>query len=217
VLSPSLDEVARRTGACRLEVFGAFHADGTEGCAPGTMILLSPAEPGFWAYLQTQPEFCDSASDPLDRWSARVIGALASDLGGEAHFPFTGPPYAPFIAWALRTGRASRSPVGMLVHDRAGLLISLRGAILLPSILELPTTPAHSPCETCAQPCLTACPVGALGPQPYDVPACHDFLDSANGKDCLTQGCQVRRACPVSQRHPRDPAQSAHHMRYFHP
>lgn len=197
-----------------LDVFGAFHATEEDGCPPGTMVLLSPLEPGFWAHLQAQPEF--AGPNPLDRWSERVIGALADRLGGTAHYPFGGPPYAPFISWAKRTGRAWPSPVGMLVHDTAGMMISIRGAILLPEALALPTPPARSPCETCAQPCLTACPVGALGQRPYDVPACHAYLDSPEGADCMSGGCRVRRACPVSQRHGRDPAQTAHHMRHFH-
>jgi epoxyqueuosine reductase len=197
-----------------LDIFGAFHATPEDGCASGTMVLLSPLEPGFWAHFQNQPEF--SGPDPVDRWSTRVIGALASTLGGTAYFPFGGPPYAPFIRWATRTGRAWPSPVGMLVHDTAGMMISIRGAVLLPGQLDLPALLASSPCADCAQPCLTACPVGALGPQPYDVPACHAHLDSPEGTDCLTGGCLVRRACPISQRFGRDPAQTAHHMRHFH-
>lgn len=199
-----------------LDIFGAFHATDADGCAPGTMVLLSPLEPGFWAHVTAEPEFSDGQPDPVDRWSSRVIGALADTLGGTALFPFGGPPYAPFISWATRTGRAWPSPVGMLVHDTAGLMISIRGAVLLPALLNLPPTPPVSPCTGCAQPCLTACPVGALGPRPYDVPACHAHLDSPEGGDCLAGGCQVRRACPVSQRFARDPAQTAHHMRHFH-
>jgi ferredoxin len=197
-----------------LDIFGAFHATPDDGCAPGTMVLLSPLEPGFWAHLRSQPEF--SGPDPIDRWSTRVVGGLADTLGGSAFYPFGGPPYAPFIRWAERTGRAWPSPVGMLVHDRAGMMISLRGAVLLPELLDLPQPPASSPCTGCARPCLTACPVGALGPQPYDVPACHAHLDGPEGTDCLTGGCLVRRACPISQRFGRDPAQTAHHMRHFH-
>ncbi|MGI3183789.1 ferredoxin [Nioella aestuarii] len=197
-----------------LDIFGAFHATPEDGCAPGTMVLLSPLEPGFWAHFQNQPEFHDP--DPIDRWSTRVIGALADNLGGTAYFPFGGPPYAPFIRWAERTGRAWRSPVGMLVHDTAGMMISIRGAILLPELLNLPPTASEGPCSGCEQPCLTACPVGALGERPYDVPACHDHLNSVQGSDCLTGGCLVRRVCPVSQGFGRDPDQTAHHMRHFH-
>jgi ferredoxin len=199
-----------------LDIFGAFHATEDDGCTPGTMVLLSPLEPGFWAHVTAEPEFLDGAPDGLDRWSTRTITTLATHTGGTPHFPFGGPPYAPFIRWAERTGRAWPSPVGMLVHETAGMMISIRGAILLPDRLDLPPPPPDSPCTTCAQPCLTACPVGALGPRPYDVPACHAHLDRAEGAECLTGGCLVRRACPVSQRFGRNPAQTAHHMRYFH-
>ena len=197
-----------------LDIFGAFHATEGDGCPAGTMVLLSPLEPGFWAHLGNQPEW--HGPDPIDRWSSRVITELADSLGGTPHFPFGGPPYAPFIRWATRTGRAWPSPVGMLVHDTAGMMISIRGAVWLPGLLDLPEPPAQSPCTGCARPCLTACPVGALGPQPYDVPACHAHLDSPEGTDCLIGGCRVRHACPVSQSFGRDPAQTAHHMRHFH-
>ena len=141
---------------------------------------------------------------------ARLINA-----GGRALFPFGGPPYLPFIAWATRTGRAWPSPVGMLVHDRAGLMISIRGAIALPHSIDLPAT-GPRPCETCAAPCRSACPVDALGPDGYDVVACHAYLDTDPGRDCMELGCKARRACPLSAASERVPAQSAYHMRQFH-
>jgi epoxyqueuosine reductase QueG len=96
-------------------------------------------------------------------------------------------------------------------------MVSFRGALALRERLELPSPPPGPPCETCTdQPCLTACPVGALGGDGYDTTACHDFLDSSAGADCLSAGCRVRRACPASKQYGRLPDQSAHHMRYFH-
>ena len=62
--------------------------------------------------------------------------------------------------------------------------------------------------------CTTACPVDALKPDAYDVPACKADLDRP-GNDCRARGCAVRRACPVSQAHARAEAQSAFHMGYF--
>lgn len=200
-----------------LFVSGAFHPgpdDGLDGY--GTLILLSPYESGFWAHVTTAPEFGDEAPDPLDRWSRRVIGALACDLGGKARFPFGGPPYQPFFRWALRSGRAWASPVHLLVHDRMGLWASYRGAIALRERLPLDPVPARSPCDGCARPCLTACPAGALSGAGYDVPACHRFLDGASGKDCLSLGCVTRRACPVSTGYGRLARQSEWHMRQFH-
>ncbi len=179
--------------------------------------MLGPEEPGFWAHLTAEREWADGQPDPIDRWSSRIIGDLSLSLGGQALFPFGGPPYHPFYAWALRTGRAWSSPVTLLVHETAGLMVSYRGAIALRERLDLPSASPQRPCDTCdGKPCLDACPVGALTENGYDVPACHGFLDTAGGADCLSSGCALRRACPVSHAYGRLPEQSAYHMRLFH-
>lgn len=209
-----LDAVAAAAAAHHLAVFGGFHPDPEEGLGQ-TVLMLGPAEPGFWSHATAQAEFADGAADPLDRWSSRTIAALAARFGGAAHFPFGGPPHRPFYAWALRTGRAWAAPVGFLVHDAAGLLVSYRGAIALPDRLALPPAPP-CPCDGCARPCLRACPPGALTATGYDVPACHAFLDTPDGAACMTGGCRVRTSCPVSRSYARLPEQSAYHMRLFH-
>lgn len=202
-----------------LAVFGGFHP-GPDDRVPhdaGTLLLLGPKEPGFWPHVSAEPEFADQRPDPLDRWSRRIIGQLACDLGAKALFPFGGPPWHPFIAWAKRTDRAWQSPVALLVHDQAGLMVSYRGALALKDRIALPDPPAAAPCETCPQPCRSACPVDALQEGRYDTDACHAFLDTPDGAECLTQGCRARRACPVSRAYGRNPAQSAFHMAVFHP
>jgi epoxyqueuosine reductase len=214
----TLDTIAAAARPHRLGVFGALHLTAEDGLRPDlrTLVLLGPEEPGFWPHLTQQPEWQDSGPDPVDRWSRRVIGGLACDLGGKACFPFGGPPYHPFYRWALRSGRAWASPVTLLVHDRAGLMVSYRGAIALRDRLGLPP-PARSPCESCRdRPCLTACPVGALTGAGYDLAACHHFLDLPEGQECLSGGCAVRRACPLSRAYGRVGEQSAYHMRLFH-
>lgn len=187
------------------------------------ILLLAPQGADFWRIFTGAPEYHDGAPDPMDRWSHRVITALAASWGGDAHFPFGGPPYAPFHKWALASGQAWSSPVGMLVHARMGLMLSFRGAIALPLNAALPpeacatVTPTIPPCADCAAPCTTACPVDALGPQGYDVAACHAFLDTKQGANCLNGGCLARCACPLSQSCGRLSKQSAWHMRQFHP
>lgn len=199
-----------------LDVLGLCHTLPSDELGSGTIVLLGPAEPGFWAHATATPEFKDGSPDPLDRWSHRVISTLAHASGGKALFPF-GTPARPFISWALRSGRTWTSPVGLLVHDSAGLLVSFRGAILLDERLPLPP-PTARPCETCeTKPCLNTCPVGALTDQGYDIPACRSYLDGPDEAACKATGCAVRRSCPVSQTYPRDPAQSAFHMASFHP
>jgi len=196
--------------AVHLELLGAA----PEGDA--TILLLGPREPGFWQAFCASPEYTDGAPDPLDRWSKRVVGALATHWEGDALFPSDGPPYPPFIAWALASGRVWQSPVGLLVHDRQGLWLSFRGAVRLPRLLDLGS--GANPCTNCTeQPCRIACPVDALTADSYDVDACRGYLDTAAGEDCRTRGCAARRACPVGQAYGRNERQSRFHMRAFHP
>lgn len=199
-----------------LEILGSFCPDPADGLPDwvASVVLLGPSEPGFWPHLTQQPEWQDGQPDPLDRWSRRVIGTLACDLSGKAWFPFGGPPYHPFFRWALRTGRVWESPVRLLVHQTQGLMVSFRGALGLRSVIDLP--PGVAPCTNCAAPCRSACPAGALTEAGYDLPVCHRFLDQPEGQPCLTAGCVVRRACPVSQGYARLPEQSAYHMGRFH-
>lgn len=178
-----------------------------------TLLLLGPDEPNFWPAFQASEEY-HLPQDPLDSWSKRVIGTLAKRLSGRAIFPSDGPPYPPFFRWALATGRSHSSPVNLLVHDHAGLMVSFRGVLALPMRLDLPPNPA-SPCQSCAtRPCVGRCPVGALTPAGYDVARCKTYLRTKEGQDCM-QGCAVRRACPQSQSFGRLPEQSAFHMAAF--
>jgi epoxyqueuosine reductase len=200
-----------------LEVLGGFAVDEGEAGFPAgtrTLLMIGPKEPGFWPHIQTQPEWGEA--NPVDRWSRRVIGRVACDLGAKALFPFGGPPYQPFYSWALRTGRVWDSPVKLLVHATQGLMVSFRGALALPQVIALPT-PAVQPCAACAKPCLTACPATALTAAGYDVPRCHAHLDQPAGADCMIGGCLVRSTCPVGAGYARMTSQSAYHMRQFHP
>ena len=200
-----------------LAVMGAFHK-GAAALPEGveTLVMLGPREPGFWASFTQSPEYCDGLPDPMDRWSRRVIDRLADSLGARAFFPFAATPPHPFYTWAKATGRAWSSPVQFLVHDVAGLWLSYRGALGFANRLDLPPTPAQSPCTDCAQPCIAACPVDALTQTGYDLATCHAYLDKLAGQDCMTGGCAVRAACPISRSYGRSPAQSAFHMRHFH-
>ncbi|MEO0829032.1 MAG: ferredoxin [Pseudomonadota bacterium] len=216
-MSLALRDVARLAAEWQLEILGGFYPEPEDPLPKGTqtVLLLGPAQPGFWRKVSGSPEFADGAPDPLDRWSTRALGELAESCASSAVFPFGGPPWLPFIGWSERTGRVWSSPAGLLVHATQGLWVSFRGGLAFKERLELPA-PLPCPCDTCAdKPCLSACPVSALTPSGYDVSACHAGLD--DGLDCMTKGCAARAACPISQSHPRALDQSAFHMRAFHP
>lgn len=215
--SLTYDRLSAEANARHLRVLGGFHptpSDNVPGDA-ATVLLLGPDEPRFWPHVTDSPEFRDGQADPVDRWSRRVIEDWAASCGARALFPFGGAPFLPFYSWALRTGRVHASPVQLLVHDEAGLFVSFRGALALVTRIALPTPPPN-PCATCvAQPCRTACPPQALTAQGYDVPSCKAYLDTPPGVDCMSGGCLVRQACPVSQRFGRLKEQSAYHMQNF--
>ena len=207
-----LQDIENEVEKQHLSILGGVTEDCPEGI--GTLLLLGPREPGFWGVFTASEEYRDGRADPLDRWSTRAIGDLAKTLNAKPFFPFGGPPWEPFLQWALNSGRAHVSPVGLLVHDEAGLMVSFRGALGLAERLELPEAPPN-PCDHCEKrPCLTACPVDALRPDGYDVAACKTDLDRQEN-DCMSKGCAVRRVCPVSIGYGRLEEQSAFHMRAF--
>lgn len=178
----------------------------------GILHLIGPNEPNFWPIFTQSTEYADGAPDPLDRWSRRVLGDIATASGGKPVFPFGKPPYLPFYTWALRSGRFWASPIGFLVHDTAGLFVSLRGAIVLPGRVR--ASSGKNPCDSCPdQPCRSACPVEAFR-KGYDVAACKEHIASTAGADCMSDGCRARRICPIGQGN-RLPDQAAFHMQAF--
>lgn len=211
-------EISEKAGQHQLEVYGGFHPD-KQDKVPGdtkTLIMLGPKEPGFWTYIIKQDEFKDGLPNPLDRWSKRVIDTIGEETKGEPAYPFGGPPYHPFMTWALKTGRSWHSPIKFLVHDTSGLLVSYRGVLGYSEFFHLPPPPPQSPCVTCIdKPCITACPVDVLTPEIYDADGCRKYIGSSEGHECLRLGCNVRRICPISATYQRDIRQSEFHQIAF--
>ena len=195
-----------------LRVLGICRGGPADGLGrDATVVLLGPDEPDFWGIFTASAEAQDGAPDPLDRWSRRVIDALAAGCGGAAIYPFGGPPYLPFQTFATRSGQAWPSPIRFLVHADMGLWVSFRGALVIDG--AVPSVAARQPCDTCAAPCTTACPVDAFATG-YDVAACKAHINGPDGTDCISLGCRARRACPVGAGL-RLPAQAAFHMEAF--
>lgn len=197
-----------------LTIVGGFHPREDEWFTGyQTALMIGPDEPDFWHHFTQQPEYADGLPNGMDRYSKRVLGQIAEDVGGKVYFPSDCPPYPPFIQWALKSN-CFQSPVGLLVHGKAGLFTSFRGVLALREDYDLPA-PLDSPCNTCTeQPCKTACPIEALTPSGYDVAACKAYIGSEAGRACLS-GCKVRLSCPVSQKFGRVEAQSEFHMKAF--
>lgn len=218
----SFDQIADRVAARGLGVTGWLHPTADDGAPDGTktLLLLGYDGPAMWQAFKTSPEWRDGARHGLDRWSTRIIGALAAELGGTALFPFGGPPYQPFIRWTYAGEPIHQSVLGMSIHPDRGLWSGWRGAIALAHRLELPPVikgvhPCH-PCPADApMPCRAACPVGAFSDDGYDVDACRAHLNTDAGAPCRSGGCLARRACPVGADFAQSAEQAAFHLDAF--
>lgn len=224
LLMKDLAAISRLVAGTGLVLRGAFHPEPADrvpalhdGRPAATLVLLGSVGGSLWPRFAVSEERRDGKPDPLDRWSRRVIGGLARDLGATALYPFGGPPFRPFVAWAKRAEGLRESPLGMLIHPDHGLWHAYRGALVLPDPLALPPRLDRPfPCEACPdKPCLRTCPVQAFGSAGYDVAACSGFLASGQGGSCREAGCLARRACPVGRHLCYPPEQAEFHMTAF--
>lgn len=214
----TLEHVAAMAAAAGLALTGWLRPGAEDGAPKGTtaILLLGYGGPALWSAFRAAPEAGDGAAHPLDRWSRRVIGAMADELGAEALFPFGGPPYQPFIRWSYAAEPIHQSRLGMSVHEEKGLWCGWRGALAIFAPIDLPPVArgAH-PCEGCAAPCLPACPVSAFTESGYDAAACRAHLRAPEGAACRDGGCLARRACPVGRRFAQSAEQAAFHLNAF--
>ena len=164
------------------------------------LALVGNVGSSYWPYFSTSSEFTDGAPDPLDRWSRRVAGAVAAELGLRPIYPFDGPPYYPFQQWARRAEALEQSPIGVMMHPEIGLWHSYRFALAGSNLRgsDAPVT-APSPCDSCRdRPCLHTCPVDAFDGDGYAVDRCARYLEATPAAQCHQQGCLARHACPVA-------------------
>jgi hypothetical protein len=206
---------------------GGFHPEPGDSVPPldggrrtRSLVMIGNRGPDLWRAFAASPEFGtlpDSLPGPLNAWSARVIGDLASEWGARALFPFGGPPHLPFVAWAKRAEPVAESVLGILIHPDYGLWHAYRGALAFAGEIALPPRAGRPrPCDDCAdKPCLSACPVGAFSTAGYDVGSCAEHLAAPAGADCMAEACRARRACPVGREYLYQPDQAQFHMDHF--
>lgn len=222
-MMPEYEQLGRRAEAVGLALRGAFHPapgelTGAGGSrAVGTVALLGFTGSVQWPIFSAAREAADGLAHPLDRWSRRIIDALAAEFGAAAVYPSGTTPTLPFQRLAVHSETVHPSPLGLLIHPRFGLWHAYRGALLFAERIELPPRPASlSPCAACSgEPCRSGCPVGAFDNGSLDVQACTTHVESSAGADCRTLGCRARRACPIGREFAYVGEQARFHLEAF--
>jgi len=199
-------------------------AKGEESFAGRAAILIGNTGHRMWPYILKSPEYSDGQSDPMNRWTRRVVSKLTQHVDGDARYPFN-IPYWPFQRIALATGNMHSSPLGILIHPEYGLWHAFRAVIIVSpnsglsaDIEEMihQTQKVIHPCDTCAEkPCLNTCPVSAFDGVSLDREACFKYLDDGREPDCMNVGCAARNACPVGQDYKYENTQVRFHMRSY--
>jgi epoxyqueuosine reductase QueG len=179
------------------------------GC--GTIVVLGSGGSGFWQKMVAAGGDVGPPRPrhhPIERRTREIAAgviALLAERGIPAHavFPDDRNPIN-FVQLAECAGLGTVSPViGLLLHPVYGPWVSLRAAILVRGTpfgargqREVPAS--FQPCATCPRPCVQACPVSAYdGSGSFDAKACAHHRERGGSSD----GCAVRRACPVGISH----------------
>ena len=198
--------------------------DMKDGSAARTLLLVGNVGGAMWPAFARSGALADPHPDRMDRWTRRVIDAIATDCGATPLYPFSGPPYHPFQRWAARAEPVHVSPLRIFIHPTFGLWHAYRAALIFGERLDLSRiagpdaakSSADNPCVTCdGRPCLSACPVGAFQEAGFDDLACARHVDGPDGTECRDHGCLARRACPVGREYSYSPPQMAFHMEAF--
>ncbi len=145
------EEIDNSLSGFGLKVLGVVHLE-------HTLVLIGNVGRSI-SYLFEQKKFASIENDPLDNWSREVLEPVAKEFNARAIYPFEGPPFHPFISWAISCGEVYQSPLKIMIHPKYGLWHGYRGAIVFDGDVEIKKEVSQgSPCDSCAiKPCLKAC------------------------------------------------------------
>ena len=132
-----------------------------------TLMLLGSGGGGLWRALQAAERI--GTKDPIDTWCGEAIDAFRADalagVDSELLWPQQGGAAIPVVRLGEAAGWSHRSRMGIGINERHGLWFAYRGALLIDAEWpEQVEKASANPCDSCeSTPCITVCPVGAVG------------------------------------------------------
>jgi hypothetical protein len=217
-----LVDLRRRAAQAGLNLFGVVDAERFDHCQPaerrlqrlhggcGTALVLGSGGREFWTQFQAGAA---DPQQPIRDYSGSCLRELRALLASES---LDARIVMPGIDRSVRfqqlgeaAGFGTISPViGVLLHPDFGPWVSLHGALLVEGKPFGPVDDASvvdhfQPCCACPRPCVAACPAGAHDVRGPDMHVCAQHRHAGNCSD----GCSVRRACPIGAEHRYAPAE----------
>lgn len=173
------------------------------------LILLGHGGRTLWEQLQATGM---RAEHPIDDFCVVAVEAwFAEQLPGHAYvIAYPGELPVGLQALGKLAGWHHESPFRVGINAEWGSWFAYRALVLADTALS-PTLPltGESPCTICAaQPCIPACPAGALAGGDFSLQKCITYRRQPDSRCRVT--CVARTSCPVRPEHRYDDAQIAH-------
>jgi ferredoxin len=209
---------------CANRVSALLPQDEAGGATHAVVVLQTGG--AYWELMRTL-QGCDPAlrdhPDPLDTLTLRMAERLRNLLGTactEVRFPFDESP-VDFVTLGVRAGAGRPGRLSILMHPEYGPWMAFRMLFLVADpngVLPIPEPLGEHPCDSCAAPCIAACPAGAiqgdLGKETLDYP--HSFRYRIAHPTTCPDACAARIACPAgaAYRYPADFISAAQHRAF---
>jgi hypothetical protein len=192
----------------RLQIQALLPAD----AGSGTLLLLGNGGQSFWRGL---PEGAWARPEPLDSQSIIYATEFVEQSWPDSRYKLLYPSQS--VVGLQQLGKLAGwhypSPLMLGINPVFGLWYAYRALVWLEQ--ALPSTSVmhfRSPCEQCEdQPCVSACPAGALQNGDRLLQDCMDFRLQPNS--ICQDNCLARMRCPVASEHRYSPEQMAYHYR----
>ena len=173
------------------------------------LILIGHGGRSLWEKLKAAGL---SSEHPIDEFTTATVEAwFTAQRPGVSHalvYPGEGP--VGLQALGRLAGWHHESPFRVGVNADWGSWFAYRAVVLADT--DLPVTvpmSGESPCLSCTdQPCITACPAGALNAPEFSLHKCIAYRKQPESRCRIT--CVARTTCPVRPEHRYDDAQIAH-------
>ena len=184
------------------------HVPGCRG-----ILVVGSGGRALWSAFTRSPE-AGLREDPLDRYTARVVGEVADTIlpraGISLYWEKRDKQYLPMMKLGERAGLGTPGRLGILLHPEFGPWLAVRALLYLPFPVDPGEPQSFDPCNGCPAPCAAAClgqVVHEAGLEPSDC-----FRTRVLKRGCRV-GCAARSACVVGPEHAYTPTQLAHHQR----